>query len=277
MFGRLCIILLSIMIYSSIGTTLFANISADNSLIPYKIIVDRIALKQREMLDTIVSVQTGGGSGSGTIIDCIDTDEEGVFEYRVLTNAHVTALRFVPYLRGVDFLTGEKETELVDTGCWVVTFNYPKPIGIEWTFNLSKIIFEDVSHDLAILSFTSEKELAIAKQASNDQLQQVRVFDEVFAVGCQLGRAPFPTFGIVAQILMENKNNQEWIIYANTAQIAPGSSGGALYKKYDNHWYLIGIPYSVAVTYNGQIIPHMAYAISLATVSNLIDSTCVSE
>lgn len=236
-------------------------------------IVDEIVLKQQEMRNTTVFVHTRRNSGSGTIIDCIETDTEGVFEYRVLTNAHVTHPRFITYLRGVNSLRGNIQTETVDTGCKIITFDY---VNKSWYQHDTKVLVENRQCDISILSFISDEEFVVARIADNAMLERVRVFDEVFSMSCQLGRAPSPTIGIVSQILTGENGGKEWVIYANTAQITPGSSGGGLFKKYGNHYYLIGIPFKVAVAYNGQLIPHLAHAISIVIAQEFIDQSSVS-
>lgn len=230
--------------------------------------IDEIAIKQKEMRDTVVLVRTIRGSGSGTIIESITTDNEDIFEYRVLTNAHVTHSRFFTYLTGADSITGKIKIETVDTGCEIITFDY-KNRG--WENHNADVIAENIIYDLAMLSFVSSQKFAVAKIADDDMLKQVRVFDEVFAVGCQFGRAPTPTIGIISQILIGTCGEQQWILYGSTAQITPGSSGGGLFKEYGNHYYLVGIPYRTAVAYNGQFIPHLSYAISIATAIKFID------
>jgi S1-C subfamily serine protease len=228
---------------------------------------DEILLKQIEMRDTIVLVRAGWGSGSGTIIDCLETNTEGTFEYHVLTNAHVTDMRLITILRGVNSLTGKIKTGIIDTGCEIITFDHNNKDWSRWS---AKIIKEDTQVDLAILSFQSDQKYSIALMADDDMLKQVRVFDEIFTIGCQLGGAPIPTVGIISQILTGDREEQRWIVYASTAQITPGSSGGGLFKKYDNHYYLIGVPYQVAVAHNGQFIPHLSHVISLSVVKDFI-------
>ena len=232
------------------------------------ILVDEILLKQKEMLDTAVLVQTNSNSGSGTIIDRLDTDVENIFEYRILTNAHVVRPRFLKYICEVDSLTGKIKTEIIDTGCRVIVFDHKNK---KWKHYDTKVIAECNKYDLAILSFISDQKLAIAKIADKNMLEQVRVFDEVFSIGCQLGRTPVPTVGIISQILTGIHGEKEWIIYGNTAQISPGSSGGGLFKKYAGKYYLIGIPYSILIAPNGQFIPHLSHAISISTARNFID------
>lgn len=236
--------------------------------------LDKIELKQEEMRDTIVRVQTRSNRGSGTIINRLETDTKGVFEYFILTNAHLTGTRFIAHSKKVDSLTGKVIIEIVDTICEIITFDHPNK---DWDQYSAKVVDEDFSFDLTLLSFLSIKKLAVAKIADDEMLSQVRVFDEVFTIGCQLGRTPIPTTGIIAQILINHDGEREWVIYVSTAQTSPGSSGGGLFRKFNGHYYLIGIPYEIAVANNGQFIPHLAYAISLETAKNFLDKNSVSN
>ena len=234
---------------------------------------DEIATKQAEMQDTIVLVQTRRGSGSGTIIDCLETDTNGTFEYIVLTNAHVTNSRFITIIRKVNSLTGRIETDRIDAGCGIIAFDH---INSDWFQYDTTVVAEDKQYDFALLSFRAEHEFAVAKIADEDMLSKVRVFDEVFAIGCQLKRAPVPTIGIISQIITGSNGEKKWVIYGNTAQITPGSSGGGLFKKYGGNYYMIGIPFRVAIAGNGQIIPHLAHAISIGVAKDFIDQNTVT-
>lgn len=234
---------------------------------------DEIVVKQREMRNPTVLISTRMGSGSGTIIESLDTDSDNIFEYIVLTNAHVTQPRLVEYLTGVDSITSEVRIETIDTGCGVLVFNYS---GKEPTDYIAKVIAEDIDRDLAILSFESDKKLPIARIPNDNMIDQVRVFDEVFAVGCQLGNPPSPTFGIISRIESGESGAKVWTIYINTAHIMPGSSGGGLYKKYGNHYYLIGIPNRISMTRNGHMIPHMSHAVSMKMAKDFINNNSVS-
>jgi len=237
------------------------------------LVIDEIELKQKEMRDTTVLVQTRQGNGSGTIIDRLETDTDGLCKYLVLTNAHVTYSRFVTILRGVDSITGKVKIERINTGCGIVAFDHTEK---DWFIHNAIVIVEDTQYDFALLSFYSEHEFAVVRIASDEMVNNVRVFDEIFAMGCQLGRIPSPTIGIISQIIIGNNGEKEWVIYGSTAQITPGSSGGGLFKKYDGHYYMIGIPFRVAIAENGQIIPHLAHAISIGVARDFIDQNAVT-
>ncbi len=248
--------------------------SADTTVASEEKQIDRISLKQQEMRGPIVLVQARQDSGSGTIIDSIDTDTEDMFEYRVLTSSHVISSRFISHPKRADAITGKVETCVVDVGCRIITFDYQKR-----TFETHRaiVVAENKQHDLAILSFESNQKLTVAKIADENMLRQVRVFDEVFAVGCQLRNPPSPTFGIISRILTGIKGQEKWTIYVNSAHIAFGSSGGGLFKEYNDHYYLIGVPYGVSTTDSDQIIPHLSIAVSVSTARNLIDQSSVTH
>lgn len=235
-------------------------------------LLDEIELKQKEMRDPTVLVQVRNDSGSGTIIDCVETGTEGIFEYRVLTNTHVTQSRLIKYIWGVNFITGEIKQRIIDTGCLITIFDH---LNDSTSKHKTKVIIENIPYDVSILSFMSDQKFAVANIADCDILERVRVFDEIFVMGCQLGQTPSPTIGIISRILTEKNGKKEWIIYTSTAQISPGSSGGGLYKKSDDHYYLIGVPFRM-MAYRGQWVPHLAHAISIATLQEFIDQSLVS-
>lgn len=234
---------------------------------------DVIARKQKEMRNPVVLIQTRGGTGSGTVIDCLETDIDGVLEYRVLTNAHVVGNRFVTFLRNVNSLTGKIKTETVDTGCAIVVFDHEEKKTYRYS---SEVVDEDSLYDLAILSFLTEQKIDVARLADNQMLERVRVFDEVFAIGCPFGDIPSPTTGIISQMITGKNGKKEWVIYGSTAQIISGSSGGGLFKKYDGHYFLIGIPFRAVINRMYQMIPHLSQAIAISTARDFIDESMVT-
>ena len=240
---------------------------------PATVFSDEISIKQKEMLDTNVKVGTYSGSGSGTIIDCIESEEDGLFEIRVLTNAHVTRGRLTNQIVRVDAITGRFTQQIRDTGCRITVFNHTDETSKVHT---SKVVREDVLLDLAILSFLSEEKLTIARIASNELLSSVRVFSEVFAIGCQPRRAPMPTFGIISRVMTYKNEDNEAITYMHTAQLVGGSSGGGLFMEHDGHYYLIGIPFQVHND-GHQIFPHLGESIAISVARTLINESNVSE
>ena len=221
--------------------------------------------KRREMLHTSVYVGTETGDGSGTVIGKTDTGMDGVFRYSVLTNEHVTKGRFV--------YDPESPTKRVDKGCTVWTFDHVNGTYEAWP---ASVIAENKGVDIALLAFNSSEVLSIAKFATQDMLDKIGVFDEVFAIGCNMkDDFPGPTVGIVSFIHTERMGEVDVVIYANTAQIVPGASGGGLFKEDDGHYYLVGIPFRLNVLDDSHLVPHLAEAISLSAVKNLIHKNAV--
>jgi S1-C subfamily serine protease len=219
-------------------------------------------------------VKTRSGSGSGIIIERFDTSADDIFEYRVLTNAHVVYRRLVGRIVGVDIFSGKIKKQIWDTGCQVAAFDPLEEIYEDYK---AKVLVEDSMFDLAILSFESAKELSVVKMANKEILSNVRVFDEIFVIGCQYGNNPGPTFGILTEVLTKIDGDDIWCVYSGTAQMAPGSSGGGLFKKHEGHYYLIGIPFRVRYdNLTKQIIPHIAQSISIITAQRFLDQHSVS-
>ncbi len=236
---------------------------------PQETTVDEILLKHKEMLHSAVRVIAQSVSGSGTIIERFDTSVDNIFEYRVVTNAHVAYRRWIVNIVGADIFSGKIKKRRWDTGCQIAVFDPSEEVYEKYQ---AKVLSEDFTFDLAILSFESVKEFFVARIADEEILNNVRVFDEVFAIGCQYGTNPGPTFGILTEILTKIDGDKVWCVYSGTAQMAPGSSGGGLFKKHEGHYYLIGIPFRVRYDIlTGQIIPHIAQSISMVTASRFLD------
>lgn len=227
-----------------------------------------ITIKQKEVLDTVLMVETIVGVGSGTIIKKENTKTDNYYQYFILTNAHVTRLRLTKKIEIINIITGENKEQLIDTGCRVIVFD--KTTDECETFD-ADVVAEDVINDLAVLSFRTSRILSVARIATINMLKEVCVFDEIFAVGCQLGMTPIPTRGIISKITIYTKGQKQSITYNMTSHTTPGSSGGGLFKEYGGHYYLIGIPYTAYVSSNGQIMPHLAKSISIVTARDFID------
>lgn len=216
--------------------------------------------KRQEMLYTSVFVSTETMNGSGTVIGKINTGMDGVFRYSILTNEHVIRGRFVP--------DPKSPSERIDKGCVIWTFDHTQ---MSYEPYPASVIAENKEIDIALLAFNSSEVLVVAKFATQAILDEISVFDEVFAIGCNLkDDFPGPTIGIISLIYTEQMVETNVTIYANTAQIVPGASGGGLFREQDGHYYLIGIPFRLYMLDNDQLLPHLAEAISISAVKNLI-------
>lgn len=226
-----------------------------------KYYLDSPTYKSEEMLRPVVKLDTLLGSGSGVII-YKDTNT-----YYIITNYHVVNRRLsrtlhVDGLRGISSYTNEDITIQYFNKEYLKVGN--KPTG---PF-VGKIIAKSEELDLAILTFESEQPLNVARLASPVVINNIDVFDSVYAVGCQLAIYPMPTKGIISRII----NEKYFVGFNNSAQITPGSSGGGVFKLYKDHYYLIGISNKAAVNYY-QVFSHYAYAISTKSIYKFLHNS----
>lgn len=177
-----------------------------------------------------------------------------MYVYYIITNEHITSNRITTDLQ-VDGIRGTHQIILVDPGIVVRVFNNS---ATEWQEYHGEIVVESPVSDLSLVTFQTDDYLPhIAKIISIEALDKVEIFDEIYALGCQLGYPVMPTRGIIAGFV----EYDDLTILFHTAHTLPGSSGGGLFKKDDGQYYLIGLPQGVR-RYNSHIMPHYGYAIS---------------
>ena len=255
--------LLTALIFSDKSETHSAK-SYHNTTIPIAIPVffPPTDIKYKEMLNVIVYISNIRGSGSGILFYKENSIDNNIYTYYVLTNFHVVIGRKIERSK-VDGLRGREETIFEDTGTNITVFS--SDIST-WTEYEAEVISESEEYDLALAIFQTEDFLPLVKLIPPSKISQVKIFDEVYAVGCQLGRKPIPTKGIISGTI----NTNHFIGFSHSAQIAPGSSGGGLFKKDGKHYYLIGVPNAV-VWYQYQLLPHYAYAISAQVIYHFLN------
>jgi S1-C subfamily serine protease len=219
-----------------------------------------------EMLDPIVGVWSVDRSGSGVLIyKNISKKDDDVFSYLVVTNYHVISNRKIKKIISVDGLRGKSWFKIKDRGCQVFVFNKNGAGNKRYS---GKIIAESKEIDIAIIYFETEDDLNIAILPTTEMIEDVDRLDDVYSVGCQLSQRPTITKGIISRIDISGENNQ-YTEFISDAHIYLGSSGGGLFKLYDNHYYLIGISYKVGI--NGRnLLPHIAYSISWQVIIDFL-------
>ncbi len=220
----------------------------------------------QQMLNPIVRVRLPVGyTGSGIIFGRKDNyigKKEGEYKYFVLTNNHVIEGRKSRRVVGVDGIRGRTFIEIKDHPVSVTVF-----IGEYKTYS-AKVVVESSEEDLAVATFESTDFIdAIVAFPSANMIGEMSVFDPVYLVSCQLGYPPMATSGIVSAIATHQEG---YPIYISDVGTAPGSSGGGLFKKYGDDYYIVAIAQGVE---NGhQIFPHIGYFIPVATVIEFLES-----
>ena len=92
-------------------------------------------------------------------------------------------------------------------------------------FDIGQIKSYDPVNDIAILKIKAQKTFPTVKLGNSDT---VNVMDRVLAVGNALGQHMAVTEGMINQVFIDDNNVRYQI--RHSATIAPGNSGGALYR-----------------------------------------------
>ncbi|MDD3382381.1 MAG: trypsin-like peptidase domain-containing protein [Bacilli bacterium] len=175
------------------------------------------------------------GVGSGVIYDK-EILTEG-FQYTLLTNYHVIEDADV-----IKIYFGEDETEI----------------------EIDEVVKSSVGFDLAILKFTSTKDLPKLNFGNQATIKQG---DFVIAMGNPVGYEYYDsvTLGIVS-FNERNMDGEDSVFIQHDAAINPGNSGGPLFNIYGD---IIGINTLKIVTTD---VDNLGFAISLTTINAYINN-----
>ncbi len=188
--------------------------------------LDIVALLQDQIVDMLdqvrqsvvmIEAQSGifssGSGGSGVIYK-----HEGD-DYYVLTNHHVV--------------------DGYDTGDFTITV-FDGSGTIEIARNRTQMLGTSITHDLAILKFTSDRSFDVITLGN---INDLAVGQFVFAIGSPLDLPNTATMGIISAInrpmvYTDDTSNTNTVSIQHDAAISPGNSGGALVNIYGE---LVGI------------------------------------
>ena len=130
------------------------------------------------------------------------------------------------------------------------------------------LIRKDEEKDLALIEVELQLPAAhIHKTAS------LKVFDEIILVGAGLGSKPYPSLGIVANIITEYG-----VQYSG--HVVVGMSGGGVFRRHNDHYELVGIVQASALqaSFTGMFpfpihtpVNNMGYFIPLVTVMEFLN------
>ncbi len=122
----------------------------------------------------------------------------------------------------------------------------------------------DADLDVALLVLHTPDDLRHgAALATPERLEEVRIFDDIYAVGCPLGNDPIPTRGEIATRHHDVDGELYWMINAPTYI---GNSGGGIFDGETHE--LLGI-FSKIYTHGSlrpTIVPHMGLVTPLTSV-----------
>lgn len=192
---------------------------------------------KKVMLDTTVRVRAEKGMGSGVIVER-KLVGAGLWEYRVVTNAHVV---------------GKDVMVLLDLRQGVT--------------RVGKVLATNEDRDLALVSFT-DLASTIPVAPILPRMEGLAIFDQVFAVGGGMGYTAFPTVGVVSSTWFCFEGDKVNCFVHASAPIAPGNSGGGLWRwsKHRNQYELVGITTAVPVAYRTYPMWHMSMSVPHSSV-----------
>ena len=195
----------------------------------------------RDLLSPAVQLNGDDTVGSGTIIFSGKNPKSGKVETYVITSYHV--------IRNI-----LKDTPRARRDGIAITIYHP---GRQQDREELKcdMISHDAKIDAALLKLRSNRRFHnVARVVSKQHATSVRVWDQIYAVGCPLGNDPIPSKGEVSSLKNQLNGANYWMINAPTYF---GNSGGAIYLAKTRE--LAGV-FSKIYTHgrgNPVVIPHM--------------------
>jgi len=235
-----------------------------------------IKQKHEQMFYPTVRVRAKNAGGSGTVV--YSQKHNGEVHTYVITNHHVVDGCIKVQKKWNPIKKRKVDTEILDT-VYVEYFrynNYSNCIG-SFAVEADIVAYSEVEggQDWALLRVRDTEQTCdyIANLFPLDDIDNVHIFDDVFAVGASLGHPPIASEGIITYMDDEIDHYKYWM---SSAQTIYGNSGGACYrwspsrKVYD--W--IGVPSRISVAPSGfssDAITHMGYFIPIDRIYKLLE------
>ena len=235
-----------------------------------------IIQKHEQMFYPTVRVRTKKAGGSGTVVYSQEYKKE-VYTY-VIINHHVIADSVHLEKKWDPVLKRKIDKEILDT-VFVEFFrynNYSHTVG-SFAVEADIVAYSEVNggQDWALLRVRDKENTAdwVANMFPLDDIENVHIFDEVYAVGASLGHPPVASDGHISYMDDEIEHYKYWMSSAPTIF---GNSGGAVYrwstgrKQYE----YIGIPSRISIQpmgFSADAITHMGYFIPIDRVYKLLE------
>jgi hypothetical protein len=204
-----------------------------------------------ELVGPVVQIAGDATVGSGVLLESRQTREDEWLTY-LLTSWHV-----------VRDIYGS--TDRVDMPVDVKVYLEDGTTRME----SATMLVYDVELDAALLRLATERQIQFgARLASRTRVEEIQVFDSVYAVGCPLGNDPIPTAGEVAATRHVVDGETYWMISAPTYI---GNSGGGIFDAESHE--LLGIFSKIYThgTMRSTIVPHMGLVTPLEKIYDWLD------
>jgi S1-C subfamily serine protease len=235
-----------------------------------------IIQKHEQMFYPTVRVRTKRAGGSGTVVYSEKHNNE-VYTY-VITNHHVVSDSVKVEKKWDPVLKRKVDKEILDT-TYVEFFrynNYSHTVG-SFAVEADIVAYSEVDggQDWALLRVRDKENTAdwVANMYPLKDIENIHIFDKVFAVGASLGHPPVASEGHISYMDDEIEHFKYWMSSAPTIF---GNSGGAVYRwSSDRKRYeYIGIPSRISIQpmgFSADAITHMGYFIPLDRIYQLLE------
>ncbi|MGE0144741.1 MAG: trypsin-like peptidase domain-containing protein [Planctomycetota bacterium] len=212
----------------------------------------------RELLLPAVQLNGDDTVGSGTLVRSSLDPNTGKVENWVLTAYHV--------VRNILADTPRAQSE----GLPITIYEE----GSKYETRGDLVAF-DKDLDTAVLRLRTERQFHhVAKVLTRSEADHVKLWDEIYAIGCPLGNDPIPTRGSIASQSNVLNGVNYWMINAPTYY---GNSGGGIYLADSRS--LVGV-FSKIYTHgrgNPVVIPHMGLCTPIKSVYEWLDREKLSH
>ena len=237
-----------------------------------------IIQKHEQMFYPTVRVRTKKAGGSGTVGYSQKNEKDGEIYTYVITNQHVIADSVHLEKKWDPVLKRKVDKEILDTvNVEFFRFNnYSHTIG-SFAVEADIVAYSEVEggQDWALLRVRDKENEAdyVANMFPLDDLDNIHIFDETYAVGASLGHPPVASNGMITYMDDEIDHYKYWMSSAPTIF---GNSGGAVYRWSGNRkqYEYIGIPSRISIQpmgFSADAITHMGYFIPIDRVYKLLE------
>ena len=235
-----------------------------------------IIQKHEQMFYPTVRVRTKKAGGSGTVVYSENYKDE-VYTY-VITNHHVIADSVHLEKKWDPVLKRKVDKEILDT-VFVEFFrynNYSHTVG-SFAVEADIVAYSEVEggQDWCLLRVRDTENTCdyVANLFPLDDIDNVHIFDKVFAVGASIGHPPVASEGMITYMDDEIDHYKYWMSSAPTIF---GNSGGAVYRwsSARSKYEYIGIPSRISIQpmgFSADAITHMGYFIPIDRVYQLLE------
>ena len=237
-----------------------------------------IIKKHEQMFYPTVRVRTKRAGGSGTVVYSQKNEKDGEIYTYVITNQHVIADSVHLEKKWDPVLKRKVDKEILDTvNVEFFRFNnYSHTIG-SFAVEADIVAYSEVDggQDWALLRVRDKENTAdyVANLFPLNDIENVHIFDETYAVGASLGHPPVASNGMITYMDDEIEHFKYWMSSAPTIF---GNSGGAVYRWSGNRkkYEYIGIPSRISIQpmgFSADAITHMGYFIPIDRVYKLLE------